>query len=123
MILTYSVSARPITPVPLPVYMICFFVEDRPLEIGFTAISLVYGTKHFSSLRPHIGDTHPDHPPDSLAFSVIGYLVVRSNVYRVPIPTLLKTIVRDATYYFLVIFSSQLALMMFLLFASVSILS
>ena len=72
-------------------------------------------------LVPHLGDTHPDHPTDFLAFSVIVYLVVRSNVDKVPIPRLLKTIVRDATYYFLVIFSSHLVFMLFLLFANVRI--
>ena len=70
-------------------------------------------------LAPRLGDTHPDKPPDFLAFSVIVYLVVRSNVNKVPIPSLLETIARDATYYFLVIFTSQLVLMAFLLFASV----
>ena len=59
-------------------------------------------------------------PSDLLAFSAIVYLVVRSNIYyEVPIPSLLKTIARDATYYFLVIFTSHLVLVMFLLFASV----
>ena len=63
---------------------------------------------------------HPDHLADVLAFSVIVFIVVRSNVRNVPIPGLLKTIVQDATYYFLVIFTSHFTLMMFLLFASVS---
>ena len=72
-------------------------------------------------LVPHLGDTHHDRPPDFLAFLVFVYLVVRSNVYRVPIPRLLKTIVRDATYYFLFIFTSHLVVVLFLLFASVRI--
>ena len=63
---------------------------------------------------------HSDHPVDVLAFSVIVYLVVQSNVDKVPIPSLLKTIVQDATYYFLVIFTSHFVLVMFLAFASVS---
>ena len=42
-ILTYNASARPIIQVPLQVYMICLFAEDWPLEVGFTAVSLVYG--------------------------------------------------------------------------------
>ena len=69
----------------------------------------------------HLGDIHSDCPPDFLAFSVVVYLVVRSNVYKVPIPGLLRTIAQDATYYFLVIFSSHLLLVFFLLFASVRI--
>ena len=58
--------------------------------------------------------------PDFLAFSLIVYLVVRSNVTKIPIPSLLKTIVRDATCYFLVIFTSHFVFVMFLFFASVS---
>ena len=75
-----------------------------------------YGT----CLAIHPGDTHPDHLPDVLAFSVIVFLVVRSNVTKIPLPSLLKTIVRDATYYFLVIFTSHLVTAMFFWFASVS---
>jgi len=55
-----------------------------------------------------------NHPPDFLAFSIIVYRVVQSNTDRIPIPRLFKIIVQDATYYFLVIFTSHLVLMMFL---------
>jgi len=48
-----------------------------------------------------------------LAFSVIVYLVVRSNINKVPIPRIFKTIAQDATYYFLVIFTSQVMIMLF----------
>ena len=88
-----------------------------------------YISCHMSSIRYetclilHLGDAHSDHPTDLLAFSVVVYLVVRSNVYKVPIPSLLRTIARDATYYFLVIFTSHLALVMFIAFGSVRILS
>jgi hypothetical protein len=76
-----------------------------------------YGT----SLALHPGDIHSDHPADLLAFSVIIYLVVQSNVNNVPISRLFKTIVQDATYYFLVIFTSHFMLVMFLAFADVRI--
>jgi len=75
-----------------------------------------YGT----SPAIHLGDTRPDHLQDVLAFSVIVFLVVRSNVTKIPLPSLLKTIARDATYYFLVIFTSHLVTAMFFWFASVS---
>lgn len=65
------------------------------------------------------GDTHSDHPADILAFSVIVYLVIRFNVNEVPVPSLLRIIARDATYYFLVVFTSHLVTTLFLLFASV----
>jgi hypothetical protein len=83
---------------------------------------------HIHSIRYDIspalhlgGDAHSDHPADLLAFLLIVHLVVRSNVNKVPIPSLLRTIARDATYYFLVIFTSHLLLVLFLLFASVRI--
>jgi hypothetical protein len=75
--------------------------------------------RHLSRIRYetspalHLGDIHSDHPADLLAFSVIIYLVVRSNVNRVPIPRLFKTIAQDATSYFLVIFTSHFVLVMF----------
>ena len=72
-------------------------------------------------LALHLGDIRFNYPPDFLAFSVVVYLVVRSNIYKVPIPGLLRTIAQDATYYFLVIFTSHLLLVLFLLFASVRI--
>jgi hypothetical protein len=77
--------------------------------------------RYETSLGLHPGDIHSDHPTDILAFSVIVYLVVQSNVNKVPISKLFKTVVRDATYYFLVIFTSHLVFVMFLVFASVRI--
>ena len=70
---------------------------------------------------PHLGDIRSDHPTDVLAFSAVVYLVVRSNLNRVPVSHLLKTIARDATYYFLVIFTSHFVFVMFVAFASVRI--
>ena len=86
--------------------------------------------RHISRIRyeisfiPHLdleGDTHPDYPTDLLAFSVVVYLVVRSNVTKTPIPRLFRTVAQDATYYFLVIFTSHLVLMLFLSLANVRI--
>ena len=86
--------------------------------LAFITMSLAYGTE---PLLPFFQKTwHPDHLPDVLAFSVIVILVVRSNVAKVPLPSILKTIVRDATCYFLVIFTSHLVTAMFFWFASVS---
>ena len=60
----------------------------------------------------HPGDTDTDHSTDILAFSVIVYLVIRSNLNKVPIPRLFKTIAQDATYYFLFIFTTHFVLLM-----------
>ena len=63
----------------------------------------------FLVLSP-VGDTYPDNPTDLLAFLLVVYLVSRSNVHRLAVPSLLRIIAKDATYYFLVIFTSHLAL-------------
>ena len=63
----------------------------------------------FLVLSP-VGDIHPDNPTDLLAFLLVVYLVSRSNVHRIAVPSLLRIIAKDATYYFLVIFTSHLAL-------------
>ena len=99
--------------------MTCVFAGYDRLEIGLIAISVSYGTRPFylsSGKRPH-----PDHTTDFLAFSLIVYLVVRSNLNKVPIPKLFRTIAQDATYYFLFIFTSHLTFLMFLVFAGVSV--
>ena len=100
--------------------MICDFVGRSSMVIALNTMVLAYGTGLFSPFIDHLGDTHSDHHADLLAFSVIVYLVVRSNVTKIPIPSLLKTIVRDATCYFLVIFTSHFVFVIFLFFASVS---
>jgi len=48
----YNVPAQPVIPIPLPVYMICIFIQHGPVEIGFTAVSLIYGKKNFPSPTP-----------------------------------------------------------------------
>jgi len=100
--------------------MMCTFTGNLSAEIAFIAMTLVYGVEFLLPFIDHLGDTRPDHPADVLAFSVIVYLVIWSNVNNVPVPGLFKIIARDATYYFLIIFASHLAAVMFLAFASVS---
>jgi len=65
------------------------------------------------------------YPPrlstDTLIFSTIVYTALRSNLYQLRIPSLLKTIARDATHYFLVIFTSQLLFVFTLILTRVRI--
>jgi len=98
----------------------CAALWDHGLQKSHFPSCPSYMVKTSFALR--LGDTLSDHPTDILAFSVIVYLVVRSNVKKDPIPRLLKTIAQDATYYFLVIFTSHFVLVMFLAFAEVCIL-
>ena len=111
----FSVSAIPMPLASSPIFAMCSRVRWFSVEFRFIIMSLVYGTELHLSLIDHLGDTHFDHPVDFPALSVIVYLVVRSNVKKVPTPGLFKTIAQDATYYFLVIFTSHLLFMFFFL--------
>jgi len=94
-IVTATPGAQKVIPIPLNPYNVCVFIRHRRAEIGFTAISIAY---------------------DLLAFLLIAYLALRSNVYELQMPSLLKTIVQDATHYFLVIFTSHIVLELTLVF-------
>jgi len=89
------------------------------MEIGYIIISLVYGTlfsvrvPHFASLTRTI--------PDSLAFVVIVALAVRAAFGTIRVPEMLRTIVRDASVYFVVIFTSHFVLAITLFHTRVSI--
>jgi len=74
-------------------------------------------SRHSSSRRP------PQSSPDVLIFSTIVYTAWRSNLYQFRIPSLLRTIVQDATHYFLVIFTSQLLFVFISILGRVRILS
>jgi hypothetical protein len=99
----------------------CGFNSPLSVGIAYATIALVYGMKLLLFFELHPGDIHSDHPADLLAFSLIVFLVVQSNVNKIPISSLFKTIVLDATFYFLVIFTSHVVLVMFLIFAKVRI--
>ena len=98
-----------------------------PVQLYSTGFHACRTSLHISRIRYetsfvfHLRDTHFDCPTDFLAFFVIVYLVVRSNINRVPIPSLLRTMARDATSYFLMIFTSHFVSVMFIRFASVGI--
>jgi len=99
--LTYSAATHKLPWVTVAlIYMTCVAVTPWPESFVFPIISLVY---------------------DLIAFSVIVYLAVRSNIHKVPIPSLLRIIVQDATYYFLVIFTSHLVVTVYLWFGPVRI--
>jgi len=116
-----SVSAVPIS--LLPIIIMCSYMGQLSVEWVFITVSLTYGTELLLLFIDRPGDTNFDHSVDCLAFLVIIYLVVRSNVKKLPIPSILKTIAQDATYYFLVIFASHLLFMFLFRFSSVSTLS
>ena len=60
------------------------------------------------------------YTPDFLAFSLITFSAAKSRALNLRGPTLLGTIAQDATWYFLVIFSSHFVLEMTLTLGRVS---
>ena len=110
--------ARRIPPLPFEAYNVCLFKQHLSLEVGFTTISLFYGTKHHF---PSSGKRDPrGYFADLLAFSLIVYLAARSNMFR---SSLLGIIAQDATVYFLIIFTSHLVLELTLILGRVRIFS
>jgi len=94
----YSATHRPPDTLTAgQVYMMCVTLTSWPEFFIFPIISLAH---------------------DILAFSVIVYLVVRSNIHKVPIPSLLRIIAQDTTYYFLAILASHLVVVVYLWFGS-----
>ena len=122
-IFTYiETSAQLVQQIPLDAYRLCRLPQFRPGSLGVTTLSLAYGKG--TSLSFHlIGDTYADCPTDLLAFSIVIYLTLRSNLYQFRMPgSLFRTIAQDATLYFLVIFTSHLVLEVFILQVKVGIL-
>jgi len=76
--------------------MTCVFDRHRTVEVVYTGISLGY---------------------DLLAFIVAVYLASRSRLRGFGFSSIMENLVRDATKYFLLVFTSHLVLAMTLLFA------
>ena len=97
------------------------FARERPIEIGYTCISLFFGkATHTPTLHTHSGASPVS---DSAAFTVIIGAGLKSGLgaNAVGRPSIVKTIVQDATIYFFMIFSSHLVFVLTLVFARVSI--
>jgi len=95
--LTATDKAQQMPQIPLDAYRVCTLVNDRALAITFVTLSSFYNV---------------------VAFLIIMYTAWQSNLQRFRIPTLLATIARDATHYFLIIFTSQLALEFTMIFGT-----
>jgi len=94
--LTAGQEVQPLSSLPLDAYHLCTFYQHRSLDIAYTSISLLF---------------------DLLAFSLVVFLAKRSRAARVDIWTILDKIAEDSTWYFVVIFTSQLVLVLTLGFA------
>ncbi|KAF9780549.1 hypothetical protein BJ322DRAFT_1112540 [Thelephora terrestris] len=98
--LAANAPAQQLPPIHLMAYQLCIFTRHRKVEMAYTAMSLAY---------------------DFLAFLVIVALAVGSTNGGFKMPHILRTIVRDSTVYFLIIFTSHLVLEMTLLLARLNL--
>jgi len=99
-VLAASAPAQRLPSIHLTAYQLCVFTRHRSVETAYTAISLLY---------------------DFSAFVVIIVLAAKSGIKGFRMPGILRTIVQDATVYFLVIFTSHFVLEMTLLVARPSL--
>jgi len=83
--------------IPIDAYGGCGINEEESLTIAFVTLSLVY---------------------DLFTFLVIMYTALRNNLYQSKILRLFNTIVQDAAYYFLIIFTSHLLFGLILVFST-----
>lgn len=105
----------------LDAYHLCVFDQHKSLEVAYTVISLSYGPLDFLESRPEEADSDRNVPTsDLLAFSLIICLAKKSGAVSLNVRVILGTIVEDSVWYFLVIFTSQLVLVLTLEFARVS---
>jgi len=105
--------------IPVEAYRDCTLKPHWPPEIGFTTISLVYGTTSPPFAFRLAGEIGTDYPTDSLAFGIIVCFALKAGTYRSKVPSLFKVMAEDAMLYFMVIFTSHLLLEMTLIFGSV----
>jgi hypothetical protein len=98
---------------------VCFIAKE---VLGNRIYHPISHIRYEISLFPHPRDTRSDHPIDFAAFSIIVYLVLLLKRHQIKVP-LFRTIAQDATYYFLIIFTSHFVLELTLFLARVRILS
>ena len=109
-----------VLPIPFDAFWVCVYSRRRKLEISYVVISLVYG-RPFPTLPCFYAVMLTVFLEDLFAFFAILRLPGRWAVRRFGLPGLLGTILKDATKYFLVIFTAHLTLAMTLLFAKVGL--
>jgi hypothetical protein len=99
----------------------CTITLNLDLELAYFALSLFFGMKY----PPIITVAHASfRSPDLAAFVVIVVFALRSTprfsgLRNHLLPRIVRTVVRDATLYFGVMFTSQFILMAFQAFARV----
>jgi len=112
------------TDTPGPISFVCILQEQTPRDRVHEHLSLLWYVRiilHLNQTMLISADPSGDmYAPDSLAFLLVVYLAIRSKASSVKIPTILGTMAEDATWYFLVIFTSHFVLEMTLILGRVS---
>lgn len=94
---------------------LCIYIEHRVLEIAYTVLSLFFG-KRRSPLCAHPQLTYL---ADVVAFVVIVIRLLWRRPSSVKIPSIVQTIVKDATLYVLLLCTSRIIFVSFSVLASV----
>jgi hypothetical protein len=113
--------AQSMPDIPLQAYNLCIYSRSAHLELAYMALSLSFG-----NLFPSYSQGLPSQLArtlhlDAMMFFVIVFVSIRTGI-SLPggQPSILRTIVKDSTIYFLVIFSSHLLSLVMLLVTRVS---
>jgi len=119
--------AQQLPEINLDVFKICFFKRWHLGELLFTNLVMAFGMPSPLKLQQNLTlrilclTPRAPHIIDLLAFLIIFATVKRPGTNRFPgIPTILDTLFRHATLYFILMFVCQFINELFLLFAPVS---
>ena len=116
-----SCVAQPQPPIPLDSFHLCLPSQpNRHLEVAFTSLSLCYGNVGIIVGLGWVPLTDDVPVSDVLAFLMVTFLARKAKVRGIRVATLLDTIAKDATWYFMVIFTSHFVLVMCLNLGRVS---
>ena len=129
---THRLPVAPFPEINLDPFKLCGFGQWKLGELMYYNLAIFFGKSSPVTLQPaalfHPGNydmSHVPHSPrrgiiDLLAFSIILVTARRSRRNRYPgVPSILDTVVRDSTLYFILIFLIQLFFLLFIFFAPV----
>ena len=123
---TLGFLALEMPPIPLPAYRLCAHAASPRFETAYMSLSLLFG--NWPPTPSSISLLAQASFLDATALSVVAFVSFRTGLSfgtRTLLPggrpSILRTILEDATVYFLVIFSSHLLSLVMLLVTRVSL--
>ena len=129
---THRFLAAPFPEINLDPFKLCGLEQWRLGELMYYNLAIFFGKSSPITVQPtallHPGGYDTSHVPhssprgiiDLLAFLIILVTTWRSRRIRYPgMPSILDTIVRDSTQYFIFIFFSQVSSLLFIFFTPV----